>query len=170
MVIPPLTSNEKKYTLPPFLVKKGVDEQQYRRWLQRKANAHQRRDAKRGLQQVTVAKYREAIHQAVLNSQGRDAYTGEELDWSLISQYNNNDSKVGKHRYKAEFGLLPTVDHIEASANSASFVICAWRTNDAKSDLNTTDFLALCEQVLRHAGYQIRPPMITDKNDAELEG
>ncbi|PVZ78653.1 hypothetical protein C9426_34215 [Serratia sp. S1B] len=120
--------------------------------MQRKANAHKRRDAKRGLQEVTAARYRDAIHQAVLNSHGRDTYTGEELDWSLISKYDNDASKKGKHHYKADFALLPTVDHLEASASSASFVICSWKTNDAKNDLSKSDFLKLCAKVLLHAG------------------
>ncbi|MCH7666911.1 MAG: hypothetical protein IH936_13415 [Acidobacteria bacterium] len=30
-----------------------------------------------------------AIHNAVLDGGDRDAYTGEKLDWSLISTYDN---------------------------------------------------------------------------------
>lgn len=87
----------------------------------------------------------------------RDAYTGEELDWSLISQYDNDLSKEGRHHYKAGFALLPTVDHLTASASSASFRICAWRTNDAKNDMSTETFVGLCATVLIQAGYRVEP-------------
>ncbi len=147
-------SNMKRHTLPPFLVGK-ITEQIYLNWLRRKADAHKRRDRQRGFQEVTATKYRDAIHEAVLCSDGRDTYTGEMLDWTLISQYDNDASKEGRHHYKARFAMLPTLDHVEASAHSASFVICAWRTNDAKNDLSHSDFLALCEKVLRYAGYSV---------------
>ena len=96
--------------------------------------------------------YKEAIHAAVIASLGRDAYTGEELDWSLISTYKNEDSKEGRHAYKAGFALLPTVDHHAADAVAADFRICAWRTNDAKNDLSVTAFIELCRRVVQHAG------------------
>jgi hypothetical protein len=41
-----------------------------------------------------VASDKDAIHAAVCATQGRDAYTGEKLDWSLVSQYDNDESKV----------------------------------------------------------------------------
>jgi hypothetical protein len=121
--------------------------------------AHVKRDRKRGLSTVGGALYRDAIHGAVLRSQGVDAYTGEALDWHLISQYNNDDSKEGRHHYKAGFALLPTVDHVEASSSSASFLICAWRTNDAKNDLSQAGFIDLCKKVIIHAGYRVEGPV-----------
>ena len=148
---------EKKRKLPEFLV--GViSEEVYLRWLARKAMAHVKRDRKRGMSTVEGVIYRDAIHGAVLQSQGLDAYTGEQLDWHLISQYNNDDSKEGRHHYKAGFALLPTVDHIEASSSSASFLICAWRTNDAKNDLSHAGFIELCKRVLIHEGYRLEGP------------
>src|SRR5690606_25390272 len=98
---------------------------------------------------------KEAIHGAVLLSAGRDAYTGEELRWDLISTYNNEDSRKGRHAYKAGFALLPTVDHLSASATEASFRICSWRTNDAKNDLSVDAFVRLCKKVLAQAGYLV---------------
>jgi hypothetical protein len=89
-------------------------------------------------------------------SVGRDAYTGEELDWKLLSTYKNEDSKTGKHGYKAGFALLPTVDHVTAGATEASFRICGWRTNDAKNDLSHEAFVELCTKVLAHAGYSVK--------------
>ncbi len=142
--------------MPPFL--DGiVQADAYERWLTRKALAHVKRDRKRG-SSVTSALYKEAIHAAVLLSEGRDAYTGEMLDWHLISTYKNDDSKAGKHAYKKGFALLPTVDHVDAGATEASFRICSWRTNDAKNDLSPKEFLELCSSVVKHAGYTVTAP------------
>ena len=95
------------------------------------------------------------MHEAVVRSEGRDVYTGEELAWHLISQYNNDESERGRHQYKAGFALLPTVDHIDSSLLNSGFCICAWRTNDAKNDLSHQAFIDLCIKVVQHAGYTI---------------
>lgn len=137
--------------MPAFL-NESVSPEAYERWLGRKAVAHVKRDRKRGNPAATRALYKEAIHGAVVLSQGSDAYTGERLDWKLISTYNNDESKLGKHGYKSGFALLPTVDHVAPGATEASFRICGWRTNDAKNDLSHEEFIDLCAKVLMHAG------------------
>jgi len=147
----------RKHTMPTFLEGLVLPEA-YERWLGRKAMAHVRRDRNRGQLQVTRALYKEAIHAAVVLSGGRDAYTGEELDWTLISTYRNEDSQAGRHAYKSTFALLPTVDHVSAGATEASFRICGWRTNDSKNDLSHEAFVALCVKVLEYAGYSINKP------------
>ncbi len=139
-----------KRSLPSFLIGQ-VSAEAYGRWLARKAAAHARRDQKRFANNWTSgAGYRDAIHAAVLASQGRDFYTGEQLDWSLLSKYDNEASKVGKHGYKAQFALLPTVDHAQADDPNTGFRICAWRTNDAKHDLSLGQFIELCKRVVAH--------------------
>lgn len=143
----------RKHLLPPEL-EKMIGQEAYSRWLHRKAVAHARRDRARG-HDCTISAYKDAIHEAVAASRGRDSYTGEPLDWSLISTYDNEASKNGRHRYKATFALLPTVDHIDASSKTASFKVCAWRTNDAKNDLSHADFVDLCKRVLEHEGYVV---------------
>ena len=143
-----------KRLLPPFLEGK-VALATYERWLQRKAAAHAKRDQTRFNDWKSGSNYRNEIHHAVLLSGGKDAYTGEELDWSLLSKYNNEESKAGRHGYKAGFALLPTVDHIESDNRVAAFCICSWRTNDAKHDLSIASFLQLCEKVLKHNGYRV---------------
>jgi hypothetical protein len=140
----------KKHVLPGFL-DGVVSSDAYGRWLTRKAAAHVKRDRKRGRQCANSA-YKQAIHLAVLESNGVDAYTGEPLDWTLISTYKNDDSKKGRHAYKATFALLPTVDHHQSDVPGTPFRICAWRTNDAKNDLSLESFVALCKRVLAHAG------------------
>lgn len=128
----------------------------YEKWLSRKAMAHVKRDRNRGNSTATVALYKEAIHAAVVLSEGLDAYTGERLDWTLLSKYNNEESKAGRHGYKAGFALLPTVDHVSAGATEASFRICGWRMNDAKNDLSLEAFIELCQKVLTHAGHTVQ--------------
>lgn len=137
--------------MPAFL-EGVVAPEAYERWLNRKAIAHVRRDRGRGHSDETATRalYKEAIHAAVLLSGGRDAYTGEQLAWQLISTYDNDESKLGRHQYKARFAMLPSVDHVDAGATEASFRICAWRTNDAKHDLSVEAFLDLCRRVVAY--------------------
>jgi len=138
-----------KSTMPQFL-EAHVSPEAYDRWLARKAAAHVKRDRARG-RIATRSAYKSAIYSAVVMSDGRDAYTGEQLDWHLISTYRNDASSEGRHIYKASFALLPTVDHFEAGASAADLRICAWRTNDAKKDLSSAEFEELCRRVVAHA-------------------
>lgn len=139
----------RKYQRPDFLVD-VVEQDVYKRWLRRKAKSLVDRDKRSGAEVSSIV-YRDAIHQAVLSSGGRDAYTGEALDWTLISQYDNDQSKQLGRKYKHMFALLPTVDHIDdPRQGSGKFNICSWRTNDAKHDLGLDEFIELCEKVLAH--------------------
>ena len=94
----------------PLFLEGTVTREAYVRWLQRKARAHVKRDRKRGNDSAAVSEYKRAIHEAVCASGGKDAYTNEELQWGLISVYDNDESKQGRRAYKATFALLPTVD------------------------------------------------------------
>ena len=140
-----------RYDLPGFL-SGVVTRQQYTRWLQRKAQAHVVRDRKRVSWPVTVTAYKQAIHAAVVASDGTDYYTGELLNWALISTYDNVASKAGRSKYKAGFALLPSVDHVSGDHEGFDFVICGWRTNDSKHDLSLDEFVALCRLVVRRHG------------------
>jgi hypothetical protein len=113
--------------------------------------AHVRRDRKRfGIDSCTVSGYKAAIHEAVKNGGHRDFYTGEVLDWRLISTYRNAASIEGKSKYKKSLALLPTVDHTLDENGKLKFVICSWRMNDMKNDLSDGELYELCELVLRH--------------------
>ena len=90
--------------------------------------------------------FRLAIHDAVVASGGVDAYTGHPLRWDLISTYDNEKSKAGKRAYKQGLGDLPSVDHVADGVEALDFRICAWRTNDAKSDLTYEEFLKLSKK------------------------
>lgn len=59
----------RKYELPAFLVGTTTQEQ-YERWLRRKAVAHVRRDRKRGNLSATNEEYNIEIHRAVMESEG----------------------------------------------------------------------------------------------------
>ena len=130
----------RKYQLPIFLA--GILEQvTYEKWLHRKAMAHVKRDKGRGNTTATNEEYKIEIHRAVNVSKGLDFYTEEQLDWTLLSKYNNEASKKYGREYKKQFALLPSIDHIEDGKGPANFVICAWRTNDSKNDLSYEEFV-----------------------------
>ena len=163
--------------MPAFLLEEKVDPDVYETWLARKASAHVQSDRGRNQSGVIHAAYKEAIHAAVVLSAGQDAYTGEKLDWRLISTYRNEDSKAGRHACKKGFSLLPTVDRVASRASAASFRICGWSTSDAKSGLSLYEFLALCESVLKYAGYSVtegkhielpRPAAIPESDERDL--
>jgi hypothetical protein len=138
-----------KYALPAFL-EEHCGEQAYIRWLSRKAKTHVKRDRARENSSATREEYMMAIHKAVVQSGGFDEYTGEALDWNLISAYNNEESKEGRRAYKKKFAKLPTADHVGDGTGPADFVICGWRTNDCKNDLPRAEFIELCRAVLAH--------------------
>ncbi len=139
-------AKSRKYELPdiPAL---GVNQASYEKWLHRRAIAHVRRDRKRGNPNATNESYKRAIHSAVILSQGRDDYTGELLEWSLISTWNNVEARNRRTPYKAEFARLPTVDHA-GDASEPRFKICGWQTNDAKNDMTYDQFVDLCRRVI----------------------
>ena len=136
-----------KYNLPDFL--KDTPESVYLRWLNRKAQSLVRRDRRRWNQAISTSDYKQAIHDAVVCSKGRDFYTGEQLKWSLISKYDNRDSQRLGGQYKREFALLPTVDHADPESRQTDFRICGWRTNACKNDLTIKELLELCQKLLR---------------------
>ncbi|SMN10522.1 hypothetical protein SPBRAN_615 [uncultured Candidatus Thioglobus sp.] len=138
---------QRKYQLPDFLTD-SHEQDHYDKWLQRKSQSHLKRDRKRGNKSATGKEYKEAIHKAVCDCGGFDAYTGEKLNWGLLSKWNNNEVQEGRREYRRKFALLPSVDHVGDGIGQADFEICSWRTNDAKSDLSLDEFKELCRKVL----------------------
>jgi len=139
----------RKYELPVFLAD-VTSRSAYIDWLSKKAATHVKRDKERGNTTATTQKYKVAIHNAVISSNGSDAYTGEDLDWSLLGKYNNEESKKGGRTYKARFNMLPSVDHVSDGIGDPDFKICAWQTNDAKNDKSLVEFLEICQKVIAH--------------------
>jgi len=139
-----------KYQLPDFVSATPLTQAGYQRWLHGRAVAHVKRDKKRGNTTATNETYKVAIHDAVIRSGGVDHYTGEPLNWALVGQYSNVESKAKKRNYKATLALLPSVDHVGDDLGDADFRICSWRTNDAKHDLTHQEFVAPCRRVVEH--------------------
>jgi hypothetical protein len=139
----------RKYQMPQF-VEQFHTQQKYDIWLSRKASILVKRDKKRGNLTTIREKYKMAIHSAVVDCGACDHYTGEPLDWKLLGMWNNAESKAGRRKYKKDFALLPTVDHVGDGLGEADFKICAWRTNDAKNDLTHEEFVELCRRVVAH--------------------
>jgi len=140
----------KKYQLPEFL--EGViTQEKYERWLQRRSIAHVRRDKRRGNSDAKNVEYKIAIHDAIIQSKGLDVYTKEELDWSLLGKWDNEEAKKRGRHHKREFYRLPSVDHIGDGHGKPEFKICAMLTNDVKSDLSHEEPLNFCEKLLRAA-------------------
>jgi hypothetical protein len=140
-----------RYPLPHFLID-VIPQAKYSKWLSNKAAAHVKRDLKLR-PNIAKIEYKKMIHEAVVRSEGNDAYTGETLDWSLLSTWDNEKAKEEKahgSRYKSKFALLPSVDHVSERRGPTNFTICAWRTNAAKNDLSVEDFVQLCEKVIKH--------------------
>ena len=140
----------KKYPLPSFLSEFKLTEQQYERWLARKASSLALRDRERFKDNsINKETYKVNIHNSVERSKGFDEYTGEKLEWGLISTYNNVDSIESGIEYKKKFHLLPTVDHV-AQNGLGEFRICSWRTNDCKNDLSLTELIAFCKKIIEN--------------------
>ena len=140
---------EIKYELPRFL-EGTLTRQEYVGWLDVKA-MHYDRDRDRFGQQLerSRANYKEDIHDAVRSSKDRDFYTGEKLDWSLVRKYDSDEAKKKPREYRRKFARLPTVDHEDPGNPNTALRICAWRTNDWKSDLTVQDLKELCKKFLR---------------------
>jgi hypothetical protein len=121
----------------------------YPGWVQRRAVTLSKRDQKRG-GSGNVQQYRLAIHAAVVASEGRDHWTGEDLDWVLIGTYDHREGTADQGEHKKQYAMLPTIDH-RSNRPEPDFVICAWRTKDAKHDMTPQELLAFCTAVLNHS-------------------
>jgi len=86
--------NKAKYEVPECIREK-CSQAKYSRWLHAKASAHVKRDRKRLKDGCTVKQYKNAIHAAVGAGGNLDYYTGEELDWRLVSTFDNTAAMEG---------------------------------------------------------------------------
>jgi hypothetical protein len=144
------TASKRKWRLPKCLGAFALDEDAFRKWLHRKAKAHVRRDKQRGFHRATVPVYKQAILDAIEESQGRDYYTGEQLKWSRIGLWRNAEAAERRGDYRRKFWMLPSVDHDFADPAKPVFHICSWRMNDSKNDQNIAEFLQLAARVKKH--------------------
>jgi len=139
------------FTLPPFL--QGIIEPAgYNYWVRIKAWDLLKRDRKRKFPYAllsTVNQYKEAIHDAVMQSSSTDPYSGDTLVWRLIGTWDPNQAKKDP-QYEKQFYLMPTIDHINPYANFLAFEICSWEINAAKSFLNPSEFVSLCDKIVTY--------------------
>jgi len=137
-----------KYRLPSFL--SGICTQTgYSKWLLNKADKIIKRDRRRNKSYVvnmTMKDYAQKIHAAVLKNGMFDPYTGDKMDWKLISKWDC--SKDQPDGYKKKFAMMPTVDHVHADI--LEFEICSWKTNTAKADLEPDEFINLCKKIAKY--------------------
>lgn len=137
----------RKYQLPENI---GINQVTYEKWLDKKARSIRKRNkTKDKMEKYSTEDYKIAIHKAVCESAGKDFYTGEKLDWSLLSKFDGNEAKKDGIKYIKKFALLPTVDHYTNRSN-LNFVICSWIVNDAKSHLSHDEFISLCRKVIKY--------------------
>ena len=150
--------------VPPFVLSAGATSLQYERWLHGRALAHRKRDrlrgGKTGLAAPALPMYKQAIHAAVLRCDGLDEYTGQELDWSLIGVWSNDEAQRRGAPYKREHRRKPTVDHQHGEDGRPLALddlrICSWEVNDAKGDLSMAEFVRLCRLVIASEAHRIR--------------
>lgn len=139
-----------KYPLPDFLIG-HVEDSDFKKWLNRKALAHIQRDRERGNTTETRESYKIAIHKAIMVSRGKDAYTGRDLAWELIGDYDNEMSQQLGREYRIQFRYLPTIDHVDDGLGAPNFKVCGLQTNDSKSCLTHEEFVDFCREVIRHS-------------------
>jgi hypothetical protein len=136
-----------KYQPPPW-VAEHMDAATYTRYVKRMARGAFLRDVKGG-GTYSIEEAADAIHGAVLANEGRDHWTGEPMRWDLLGRYDSSESALRGGAYKKELAMKPTIDH-RNSEPVCDFVICAWRTNDAKHDMSIDELKECCRLVLEH--------------------
>jgi hypothetical protein len=147
-VVPHASKAFSPYALPSFL--QGIVTQtDYVRWLNQKCDSMRQRDLK--LKRPYASEnprmaYKQKIHQAVLDNGQFDPYTGEKLDWKLISKQKSLKKYGYVNDFLNTFALLPAVDHI--GSDTLEFEICSWIVNEAKSCMDPDEFVGLCKKVV----------------------
>jgi hypothetical protein len=152
-----------KYPLPPVLA--GIcSAPKYHKWLRCKADQLQKRDKKLNrpyAKKLSQADYKMKIHEAVMENDGLDPYTGDRLRWDLMGKWDSNkDSPLKAFRassqsnrfraMKEEFFLLPVVDHVDPDALEPEFEIVSWIVNEGKSQMTPQEYQSLCAKVASH--------------------
>ena len=140
------------YSLPSFL-QGTVTQTDYIKWLNQKCDSMRQRDLKLKRPYAFVNSrmaYKQKIHQAVLDNGQFDPYTGEKLDWALISRQKSLKKCNYVNNFLNTFALLPAVDHI--GSGKLEFEICSWLINEAKSCMDPDEFIGLCKKVVDFRG------------------
>jgi putative endonuclease len=146
----------RKYPCPSYLVE-IFPGPLFAAYLKIRARNLRNRDKKRGKPvalKFTVAQYREQLYNAIVNGGRTDPYTGDAIDWTLVKDWDASldtvmgDQKVGD--FNKALYMSPAVDHVDPDSDDLELEICTWIVNACKSELNPTDFIALCVKVTSH--------------------
>ncbi len=141
-----------QYPLPPFL--KGVVSQRgYCMWLMNKGENLRRRDIKLNRPYSKVNSetvYNQKVHQAVLDGGEFDPFTGEKLNWGLVSKERNMETESYTNDYLNTYALYPVVDH--TNPEEFEFEICSLISNECKSSLTPDEFVDFCQRVVDFRG------------------
>ena len=151
--LPPLT-DAAKYFLPDFLVGR-IPLVDYRKWLFGRGEQLFLKDRKRQKPCAigrNSAFYSALIHAAVNRSGQTDPFTGQPLAWELVGTWDSSSSAVHDPAVMKKFALLPSVDHIDPSADTLQFEICSFEINKCKSSLNPAEFVAQCRRIVEFRG------------------
>jgi len=136
----------KDYPVPDFLIEAGIQQETYGRWLDRITNAHVGRDRDRLGAEIKPAIYRKAIHEAVQRCKGKDAYTGQPLDFRLL-EFIAGAPVLGRDET-----LVPTLDHVVLNPLHPRFEFCSLRTNKCKADLTAEELLDFARAIVTYSG------------------
>jgi hypothetical protein len=151
-----------KYPLPPLL--EGIATvSQYDKWLNNKADTVRKDDLtmKRPFA-LTCSKavYKQKIHGAIMNSDGKDPFTGDLLRWDLVKEWKSKGkgriagNKISKYgAFDKKFFLKPVIDHCNPYSDTLELEICSWIVNESKTIMTPEEYVALCGKV---AGNRMR--------------
>jgi hypothetical protein len=140
------------YMLPPFL-QGVVSLKDYRDWLDHKANHLWVRDNKLNrpcAKENPIRAYKQKIHQAVIDGGEFDPYTGEKINWELISKVKTLKREEYVNDFLNANAMLPAVDHI--NPEEFGFEICSWISNESKSCMTPEEFVGFCQKVVSFRG------------------
>jgi hypothetical protein len=137
------------YTLPPFL-QGVVSLKDYRKWLDHRGLVLRQNDLKLKRPYAKLnftSAYKENIHQAVLDGGQFDPFTGEKINWGLITE----DKTKGKGNFIDNgYAMYPAVDHI--NPEEFGFEICSWISNESKACMTPDQFVDFCRKVVSFRG------------------
>ncbi|MGB7569428.1 MAG: hypothetical protein WBM07_16315 [Chitinivibrionales bacterium] len=143
--IPPVIFN---CALPPFLV--GIlSLKDYHYWLRQEAHHLRNSDLKLKRSYAlenSLTAYKQKIHQGVLDGGEFDPYTGDKINWNLISKEKPHKKNDFIANYLNDHALQPAVDHI--NPEEFGFEICSWISNQSKSCMTSDQFVDFCRRVI----------------------
>ena len=135
---------------PPDWLLATITAGQYKKWILKRAkelHSHDRDVGRPYALVLKVSDYCKLLDDAVHNGGRFDPFTGDELQWRLIGQWDVTHTVDPDGSYYRKFALAPAVDHVDPEAPELKFEICSNQVNLCKSYLSPDDFVALCRRI-----------------------